>query len=151
MKQALAQFARERILALSNDEIIALALSIDGTTIPAPAPPPSPRAVDNLVTKAPTPRVNLAGLDREILEGLAVGDGSMGHLIRNVNGTQAMIVRGIQRLKASGAVFQAGDRRFARYAATQEEADHRSSMARGVAPAPQAELELDADDEVEGE
>lgn len=145
MKAALVQFVRERITAMSDDNILALAMMVD-IEAASPLPKLDPGVVScrvtsdvkagQLVTKAPRkPRAQRAETESfhlAVLEAIAAGDSNMMAIERTVDGigTRAMIARALHKLKAEEKVFQGGERRFARYATTQDEADRISYEAR---------------------
>ena len=67
-----------------------------------------------------------------VFEAIAAGASGMMAIEQKVGalGTRAMIARALDKLKQEERVFQGGERRFARYATSQEDADRISYEAR---------------------
>lgn len=135
MRSALVQFVRERIAAMNDDTILALALTID-VEAASQLPRLDPSVINPRVPKKPraqrAPKPETGAFTMAVFEAIAAGASGMMAIEQKVGalGTRAMIARALDKLKQEERVFQGGERRFARYATSQEDADRISYEAR---------------------
>lgn len=127
MKTYIADQIRKKIETMSDDEVIALVLGAAPTSTPAVS---SPRTASG-----PSPESARKNATRNAAVQLAVANGnaSLAAIVVATGLSRSLVSRSLVELRREGKICQGGERRFARYATTQVEAERASLVARGLA------------------
>lgn len=95
-----------------------------------PSAPPAKAPAKPRERKPRAPKADSGG-GAALLEAVEQTDGSVSAITSRLGDSPSKVQRALKKLREDGAVFMAGERRFARYGLTAEQAAQRSESAQG--------------------
>jgi DNA-binding transcriptional ArsR family regulator len=120
----MAEFVRDTIMSMSDENILALAmacdLDLDGPPADAPPPPDHSKQCELSLAapKRPARRRRSAAMvdcERHVLDAMAAGAQTMGELLAATGMARGTLGGVLRRLREAGAIDQSGATRGARY------------------------------------